>query len=218
MSEFTREHARAFVLSSILTTVALFVAAFFFIDWDRIREFFPPAPPAPIDQSDIITAAEKYVKTLPAYDPEAGIVVLFDKITPAANGVSLIEFHSDPYRYVVFVQDGRIIGHEVHTSSVDNQVTVFEPEPEAIRSRNNVLVRGRTAVGGASVTASIVDSKSQATVIEQLLLSDGDGAFAVLLQPNQALTGRYTVVIVSGTATIRIPVIIDAQSHYGFGN
>ncbi len=218
MSEFTREHARAFVLSSILTTVALFGAAFFLIDWNRVREFFPPEPPAPIDQTDMIVAAETYVKTLPAYDASTQPSVIFDKTTVAGSGVSLVGFHSGLYRYVVIVQDGRIIGHEVHTTSADQQLTVFEPEPEAIRSRNTVLVRGQTATAGMPITVSIVDPDTEVTVVTQDLLSDSDGAFAVLLQPTQALTGRYTAVIVSETSTIHIPVIIDAQSNYGFGN
>lgn len=218
MSEFSREHARAFVLSSIITTVALFGAAFFLIDWTRVRQFFPPQPPAPADQTDMIVAAEIYVKTLPAYDAVTQPSVIFDTITPADHGVSLVEFHSGTYRYVIIVQDGRIIGHEVHTISADQQLTVFEPEPEAIRSRNTILVRGSTKMSGTSITASIVDPETNRTIISQEILSDRDGLFAVLLQPSQALTGRYTAVIVSQTATIRIPVIIDAQSNYGFGN
>jgi len=166
----------------------------------------------------MILAAETYAKTLPAYDAATQPSVIFDKVTVAGSGVSLVEFHSGVYRYVVIVQDGRIIGHEVHTMSADKQLTVFEPEPEAIRSRNTVLVRGATVVPGSSMSVSIVDPDTNATVVTQDLFSDSDGAFAILLQPTQALTGRYTVSIVSQTATIRIPVIIDAQSNYGFGN
>ncbi len=208
MKPLSREHIQALTISAALTAVVLGGAAFF-IDWQTIRDFFPSAQTVtPADQVDIAVALA-YVKTLPAYNPQTETNIHFDKITPAKDGVSIVEFiGSTPTRYLVFWQNGRVIGHEIQTSDPTNTVTIIDPEPEEIVSRTTLPVRGVTKPNQALVV-QLLTSVSNATIRIQSVTADENGAFNTSINVEGLGSGRYILAVSADEATASLPIVFD---------
>ena len=212
MKPLSRDHIHALTISAAITAV-LVVTAAFFIDWPAVREFFPPAnqETVPAEDKPDIAVALAYVKTLPAYNPIIEPNLHFDKITQALNHVSLVEFIGlSPTRYLVFWQDGRVIGHEVQTSDETGAVTIINPEPEESLSRTTVPVRGVTKPNQV-LAVRLLNAAGNATISTQTVTADDKGAFNLSLDARAAKSGRYMLSVSANDATVTLPIVFDIR-------
>lgn len=212
MKPLSREHLQALSISAALTAVVLGGAAFF-VDWKTVTSLFPAAqqPATSVNDQLNIGEALAYVKTLPAYNPAMEDNLHFDKITPANNGVSIIEFiGSTPTRYLVFWQNGRVIGHEIQTSDETHTVTIIDPEPEEILSRTTLPVRGVTKPNQRLLVKLLMGARN-ATILSREVTADESGKFNIALTVPGLRSGEYLLSVAAGKAVVTLPIVFDIR-------
>ena len=174
-------------------------------DWVERR----PAVVTPSEQSQLEATAIAFVKTLPAYEQQAGspsIVLQSMQIIQPDLWLAQLQTQTSASDqvYSVELQHGQVIQHSVTLMDPQQVLAVYSPEPEVILGNATCLVKGKTKAD-APLTIQILPDGSTSQIMK-VIRADDNGVFSqsfASLKP-----GHYQVSVISGTAIVKDSFVV----------
>lgn len=194
------------MLQAIAFNTLLLVAAGVII-WTWYASRPPQAQPPSMEERQADIALD-YIRTLAAYQQLGKPPALFKKIELVEDDVWVAQLQTEReqsvnHYYLLEIQNGHVIDHDITVTDATGQLSVYSPEPEEIIGLSSVMVKGK-ALPGASVQAQ-TDGASASAVADA-----NTGEFALTLTPLPS--GPYTLRIEAGQARLDIPIIVQINT------
>ena len=153
-----------------------------------------------------------YIQTLAAYDAKNNPPIVLEAINQIAGhweGVYRVEPAGEErtllYRFRLDIADGRVTGYVLESSDTNQEITLFEPEPQSVVADSQLMVKGVLKEAGA---LSVQLLSEQGALLASVRLDAPRMTFSHSFDLSGIRGGSVVLSLRSEKAELEVPLVI----------